>query len=271
MAQRDKTNYRPESVGEAVLPTQEANGFTWRASCLGAYVLQFGKKDGTQLLLEDRTMPGGSRRGGVFAACPVFGPDARSHEPQPQHGYLRLSMCTAALDTHSVEFQHTQDSGLYAGLITHVRYEFNSGVASGSATAQTLHAEITVLNRSNRTLRIAPALHPYIDLSSLDAAAIQGLKRDLQHAPTISASEITKDIGGGREVVVGMSGFQRLTMWSGDDDLPYVCIEPSLAGDSCSKRPYDPDEIEMLEPDDSREMDMSITWRDATPDSSVKA
>lgn len=236
--------------------SQEYKGLSWEVSPLGAYLLRLSN-DGVDLLAPTRVIQG-NKRGGVFAAFPQFGPDERNGVKRlAQHGFGRTSEWRAGrVASANATMTLERLSGPYAGLFASVTYRFNR--APNSHTS--FYAGLTLYNDSNKEMRIAPAFHPYIDISRLGEEQIEETQRGLQGSPTVPASSASLKVSDTEEVHIETRGFERMTWWT-DALGKYVCIEPSLAGDSFSSEPNEPLEIEVLEPGDTREFDMNMTWR----------
>ncbi len=236
--------------------SQEYKGLSWEVSPHGAYLLRLSN-EGTDLLAPTRIIQG-KKRGGLFAAFPQFGPDERiGVKHLARHGYGRTSQwnvgrIASANSTMTLE----RHSGSYAGLCASVTYRFNR--APNDHTS--LFAGLTLYNDSNRIMRVAPAFHPYIDISRLGEEQTEETQRGLIDSPTVPTTRASLKVSDNEEVTIETRGFERMTWWT-DALGNYVCIEPSLAGDSFSTEPDEPLDIEVLEPGDTREFDMNMTWR----------
>lgn len=244
------------------LPEQVFRGINWQLSPKGAYLLTLSDAvTGEELLFPDRQIANGKRRGGSFATIPQFGNDLRDVEsPQLPHGYGRITdWKPTRVEPHKVVFTHLQTGdGEYKGLGSVVMYELELGRISTK-----LVVALTLFNDSELVMCASPAMHPYIDLTRLDEDELVETQRELEVAQTVPAKEAAIDVGGGLEVVVASEGFGKMTWWAEPSSGAFVCIEPSVSGASFSRKPFVPTDAEILEPGESRDYRMSLTWRPA--------
>jgi len=236
--------------------SQEYKGLSWEATPMGGYLLRLSNDDVD--LLYPNQMIKGHNRGGMFTAFPQFGPDERTGvECLAQHGFGRTSEWNIGrVASAGVAMNLERLSGPYAGLCASLSYRFNR--APNSYT--TFYTGLTLFNDSNKEMRIAPAFHPYVDISRLGEDQIAETQRDLQDSPTVPATSASIKVSDHEELTIVTKGFERMTWWT-DALGKYVCIEPSLAGETFSKHPDRPLECEILEPGDQRIFDMNMTWR----------
>lgn len=229
---------------------------SWEVTPKGGYITRLSH-NGIDLLFPD-TVINGTRRGGAFVTVPQFGPDNPAKKIMlEQHGFARKSdWHVGRVAAAGVSLSHERQRGPYAGLCTSLSYRFNR--APNDKTA--FYAGLTLYNDSNKIMRISPGFHPYIDISRLGEDRLEETQRELADSPTVPASQATLVVSDDSEVHIETRGFERMTWWT-DMLGKYVCIEPSLAGDSFSKHPKDPLDIEILEPGGIREFDVNMTWR----------
>lgn len=257
MANRANASAREVDPG-GNLPEQVFRGVSWQLSPLGAYILTLSDA-GTNLLFPDRVIASGKRRGGNFPAVPQFGDDKRrTSTPQPSHGYGRVELWSPTrVDPHKVVFSHEQtEEGEYQGLCSLVSYELVLGKISTK-----LEASLILQNESDTVKRIAPAMHPYIDLSGLSPEKLEETQSGLTIAQTVPAKKAVIDVAPGRELMIEVDGFERITWWVEPETGEFVCMEPSLAGTSFSKKSHKPKDSELLGPGESRQYTMSLMWR----------
>lgn len=187
-------------------------------------------------------------RGGCHVCLPNFGPGGDSG--QPQHGFGReQAWDVIKTDADMIEFELVQREGKYKGLVSNLAYQLGDAA---------LTMQLTIQNSSDSPLRVAPAFHPYFEVPNGEAASIDGEPVDLAHiseAKTLSLTPKTISFGE-RKLGLSAHNLESWVLWS-DMLGQYVCVEPTFAGASFTKRT--PADNEMLKPGETSSYSLTIT------------
>lgn len=171
----------------------------------------------------------GKMRGGSHVCAPYFGPGSRPD--LPQHGYARVVEWTVKEQSvSSVVLSHTQCEGEYDGLELELAYALEG---------TSLSMELTACNAGDRPLRLTPGFHPYFAVSEpTERVKVKG-------KPYITAglAEVVFQATDSDDVECELAdhryglttnALREFALWTDRPDL-YVCIEPTLAGNSFSE------------------------------------
>lgn len=242
------------------LPEQVFRDIHAQFSANGASLLKLAAGD-VDLIFPDRVTTSGKRRGGSFFAIPQFGIDNRPVDvQQPQHGYGRVEVWSPTnVGPNRVVMTHVQETGEYAGLCSIVRYELTAGIALTRLAASLRLYNDTELD--NNPMVVSPAAHPYISLDALADDVVADIQHATEVAHTVPARQVTVDVAPGRELVVDTVNLPWLTFWSESMSGKFLCVEPSVAGAAFSRDGFKPTDEQILEPGETREYSMSLTWR----------
>lgn len=189
-------------------------------------------------------------RGGCHVCLPNFGPGGDSE--LLQHGFGRTSLWT--LDSQSIDtVTLTLDGG-------GVGYEQLSSTLTYTLESRSMRIELTVKNRGDHPLRVAPAFHPYFALRANEGRVmIDGEPIDIQDLEdTLFLQGEKKQLQLERRTIRLAS--KNLSTWAAWTDRigEYVCLEPTYAGNSFLLPT--PDSDELLEPQNVRTYIAEISW-----------
>ena len=188
-------------------------------------------------------------RGGCHVCLPNFGPGGDSG--LPQHGFGRAM--TWGIEEQSANMVRLK---LFGGPVGYTALESTLEYIVGDAQ---LTMGLSVRNKGTEQLRIAPAFHPYFatgnDVSVniddkihiLDQLDLMSLIPDVRHI-TINQRTIT----------LQSSGVTEWALWS-DRLAPYVCVEPTVAGESFIAPEQSVDGV--LEAGEMKTLSLTISWK----------
>ena len=170
-----------------------------------------------------------STRFGSFWADP-FGPESLQVDDEyvRKHGELRVNDWTTPEGTYNIlEFTDPK-----SGLV----YTLNTGMYDPEQDypAVEFHQLLTINNPTDNTVEVAPAMHPYFNLS-LEEALNQALFQNLGVSKNINpdAEEYARPdqvkFSVGQYNVELRTGMGRVTFWS-PESAESVCVEPSAVG-----------------------------------------
>lgn len=214
-------------------------GFNATITLLGGVIETFSK-EGEDIFFPRQEIDG-KQRGGCHVCVPYFGPG------QPQHGYGRaIEWVVESQAVDKVVLQHQQLIGEYAGLAMELRY---------TLMPDGLLMELHLDNGSDRPLRVAPGFHPYFALKEgireLQFNAKTYQIAQLAGTEFVTSESATARAGMGRiNYDIASDELKAYALWSAHPEK-YVCVEPTLAGNSFHNNPDVPDN-EWLQPDEKR-------------------
>lgn len=172
----------------------------------------------------------GKMRGGSHVCAPYFGPGVAPE--QPQHGYARaVDWVIEQQDSEMVVLSHLQADGQYAGLEMKLKY---------SLVGEGLEMELTARNTSSEPLRLTPGFHPYfVNQNTTAVITVDGQSYEtdgLAEAAyqTVSAGQTECNLTNTR-LSLTTESLCEFAVWTAHPQL-YVCIEPTLAGNSFSEQ-----------------------------------
>lgn len=220
---------------------------------IGAYLTTLVDGQGSPILFP-KSLIGDKVRGGSHVCLPAFGPD--KSDTLPQHGYGREVEWDVITfpDGHTIQCEHTQQEGPYAGLQSRLIYQLAEG-ADGSA----LQTRLSLFNRSKEDMPISPGFHPYFAVDP-DGIRLNGEPISLDDfepfKPYGTHDALTLETAG-RTITVSSPDLQEFIVWSDSRDN-YLCIEPTLAGSGFDYNSPRPGEI--LRAGDRRDVSYVIKW-----------
>lgn len=188
-------------------------------------------------------------RGGLHVCVPNFGPGGESG--LAQHGFGRTSTWEVIeRDMPCVRLMLRGGAPGYEGLVSIVSYTL--GEAS-------LMVTLELKNEGSTPLRVAPGFHPYFLLQ--DGERSVRLDDDVVHLSEIAGTEFVDRAVGvlatqQRRVQIASSDLTRWAVWS-DQLGPYVCVEPTLAGNAFLESASTE---QMIAPDDSAIYATTVSW-----------
>lgn len=188
-------------------------------------------------------------RGGMHVCLPNFGPDPSGE--LEQHGFGRTSDWEVVEQGEAhVTLRLKGGSEAYRDLESTLTYALSN--TSFSAT-------LRCKNTGSDILRIAPGFHPYFqvdaDVHSISADDESYLLAELAGTEFISAEDVTL-VMGDRELKLTQANLPEWALWT-DQQGSYVCCEPTAGG---YRFLYDPNETELLQPDNEKSYTVSISW-----------
>ena len=197
----------------------------------------------------------GSPRGGSFWAEP-FGPES----PEPgarKHGLLRINeWISDPVDPTMLRFTDS-DRGL--------SYELKIWLhARRQAETINLGQRLIISNSTDDYIRIAPAMHPYFNMTIDEALKQRFLADRLITRQSVAKATEFMERGVATEFSVGgyavslSSDMPRRTIWTPTDGRS-VCVEPSLVGQTFAKQQPPVSEDEILHPKEFRSFSSAIS------------
>ena len=203
----------------------------------GAYVEKFTYKD-KNIFFDKKSLPLGDSykiRGGMHVCAPNFSDDKLLNE-FPSHGFGRDKRWE--VKDYGKDYLKLELKGL--GSYGKVSFEISYKVLENG-----LRTKLTIENKGEKKVPLAPAFHPYFATSFEDLSLREYKieKKDLPDSIFINADSMafaTKDM----EVEIkGSENVGTFTLWSGFLD-DYVCIEPTYNGKSFLDNNLEPFYIE---------------------------
>ena len=188
-------------------------------------------------------------RGGMHVCLPNFGPGGDSG--LAQHGFGRTSSWTVMVqeESQAVLGLEATTPG-YVGLFATLTYRLESS---------SLLAELTLMNRSSESMRVAPGFHPYFALDPSEKKVIvNGVRYELnkiEGTVFIEADQvelITKN----QQVILTSKNLTTWAIWT-DQLGPYVCVEPTFGGNRFLEAARSD---EVLAPAQARTYSVRISW-----------
>lgn len=191
----------------------------------GAYLERFTYKD-KEIFFDRKKLPMGDSykiRGGMHVCAPNFSDDKLLNE-LPSHGFGRDKRWE--VKDYGKNYLELELKGL--GSYCKVSFEISYKLLEDG-----LRTKLTIENKGEKKVPLAPAFHPYFATSfenlSLREYTIE--KKDLPDSIFINAKSMafaTKDM----EIVIkGSENVGTFTLWSDFLD-DYICIEPTFNGKS---------------------------------------
>jgi galactose mutarotase-like enzyme len=219
----------------------------------GAYLLELHDSFGKPIVFP-RTQLGDKVRGGSHVCLPAFGPDASGK--LPQHGYGReveWDIVTSP-DGRTVQCEHTQREGLYAGLQSRIMYQLDESVDSS-----VLQTTLSLFNQSIEPMPISPGFHPYfvVDPADIQLNGQRIALDDFEPFKSYGRHQSMTLETAGRTVTVSSPDIQDFIVWS-DSRGEYLCIEPTLAGSGFDY--IAPRAEELLPAGERRNFSYSVQW-----------
>lgn len=188
-------------------------------------------------------------RGGMHVCLPNFGPGGDNN--LPQHGFGRTSIW----DEEKVAGSHAR-LRLNGGT---VHYSHLSALLEYRLHGNAFEATLELTNNGARSLRVAPAFHPYFALDDSETAVrINGVIYELSSlAGTEFIEADTVELETANYTLhLSQTGLPIWAIWT-DQLGPYVCVEPTLGGNRFLELEQ-PDE--KLAPKESREFGFRVSW-----------
>lgn len=163
-------------------------------------------------------------RGGLHVCVPNFGPGGESG--LERHGFARNATWEVIdRDIPCVRLMLRGGAPGYEGLVSILNYTL--GEAS-------LMVTLELKNEGDTPLRVAPGFHPYFALQDGERAV--RLDDDVVHLGEIGGTEFTSKVVGvlatqQRTVQIASSDLPLWALWT-DQLGPYICVEPTFAGNA---------------------------------------
>lgn len=219
----------------------------------GAYLTKLTDVEGNPILFQ-RSLTGDKVRGGSHVCLPAFGPDASG--VLDQHGYGRGVDWdfVSSSDKQTVQCDHLQQEGPYAGLQSRIIYKLTE---DGETSA--LHTKLFLFNHSERDMPISPGFHPYfaVDPDDIRLNDEQISLADFEPFQDYGVHESMKLETAGRTITISSPDLQHFIVWS-DSRGDYLCIEPTFAGSGFDYN--SPREAELLLAQESKRFSYVIRW-----------
>lgn len=189
-------------------------------------------------------------RGGCHVCLPNFGPGGDTG--LAQHGFGRtLVWDLAEQSENSVSLVLHGGEGVYEKLESQITYTL-------ADTAIIL--ELEVKNLGAEPLHVAPGFHPYFALQRGETEV--RVEDETYQLSEISGTEYRdglskKLVTGARTINLAGQNFSTWAIWT-DQLGPYVCVEPTFAGNAFLSEDYA--EGEWIEPQASAKYGCTISW-----------
>lgn len=220
----------------------------------GAWVTHLSDRHGDVLFpkrtLQLRDGSGTKVRGGCHICLPNFGPGGSSG--QPQHGFGREQVWVLK--------DHTAISATLMLEHGYGEYEKLSSAVTYQLTEDSLQCELTLMNKGDKDLRIAPGFHPYFTLTKAETSVIVAHKRELldELEDTMFTQGARMELTTARRhFVLSSKQLNTWAIWS-DQLGSYVCVEPTLGGYMfLQERPR---KEEILPPGERRSYGFLLQW-----------
>lgn len=235
----------------------------------GGIVSRF-RVDNTDIFFQDQivqTPDGPKRRGGNPLLFPNAGPLPKGNKEFPnlkQHGFARNKAWTVKDISPERDFivlglsSDEETKALYP-------YDFEAELRI-SVDDGTLREELSVTNRSEVTMPIAPGFHPYFQVPiekrkevKTNIFGFNPEEFDWNSSPDFSRQVfVSLQLPGSGEISIKSSEeFQKLIVWS-EPDRPHLCIEPWTRGVGAI---VDPQERIEVQPDETLDLWIEIGFR----------
>jgi galactose mutarotase-like enzyme len=187
-------------------------------------------------------------RGGMHVCLPNFGPGGESG--LAQHGFGRTSSWSVIQQNESSVLLELQTSDNNAGLVAELKYTVEQSA---------FVARLSLTNRGNAPLRVAPGFHPYFTLNpsettvsvNSESFALSDLA-GTEYRNASSAELITSE----QRLVLTTENLSTWAIWT-DELGSYVCVEPTFGGNRFLE-PEQPDE--QLAPGETKGYTVRISW-----------
>lgn len=199
----------------------------------------------TRLLTADNQQ---KLRGGCHVCLPNFGPGGDSD--LSQHGFGReLDWQLAEKGESHVVLQLSNDHSVYSSMFSMLRYEL---------TDRGIVMTLTVENKGESAIPVAPAFHPYYAVKSGEAVSLNQTTLDLDNLGETDLVDGVKHSlrAGDQEIELSSINLPTWAIWT-DKLGDYVCVEPSHSGNSFQ------DDIKQafsLKPAEVAEFGFTISW-----------
>ena len=191
----------------------------------GAYVESFTFKD-KEVFFDKKSLPLGDSykiRGGMHVCAPNFSDDKLLNE-LPSHGFGRDKRWE--VKDYGKDYLKLELTGL--GSYDKVSFEISYKVLEDG-----LRTKLTIENKGEKSLPLAPAFHPYFATSFEDLSLrdYKIEKKDLPDSIFISADSMFFTMANREVEIKGIENIGTFTLWSDFLD-DYICIEPTYNGKS---------------------------------------
>ena len=191
----------------------------------GAYVESFTFKD-KEVFFDKKSLPLGDSykiRGGMHVCAPNFSDDKLLNE-LPSHGFGRDKRWE--VKDYGKDYLKLELTGL--GSYDKVSFEISYKVLEDG-----LRTKLTIENKGEGKVPLAPAFHPYFATSFEDLSLrdYKIEKKDLPDSIFISADSMFFTMANREVEIKGIENIGTFTLWSDFLD-DYICIEPTYNGKS---------------------------------------
>lgn len=219
----------------------------------GAWVTELRDEKGDifyprrELILGDNSM---KLRGGCHVCVPNFGPGGESG--MPQHGYGRVK-----------DWQVVEVSSNHASLVLSGGDGIYKDVSTMLSIALDDHAlvmTISVINKGNKPVRVAPAFHPYFAVSDIQNVFLDDDELKFEHldGTSFSSGECHDIVMPGRSITIASKELHQWAVWTDMLDN-YLCVEPTLSGYAFTRDQLAKDE--MIDENNQKTYSMTLSWR----------
>ena len=217
----------------------------------GAWVTELATDDGDILYpRQERTDKSGARklRGGMHVCVPNFGPGGSTD--QQQHGFGRLK-----------EWKLVGHDVSYASMILlggDGSYQNLSSMLSFDIDERSLSVTLSLINRNEYPIHVAPGFHPYFNVGDNQAILDDETLNYDELIGTLFVEGNRHELEiGERHLSLYSEELGRWAVWT-DQLGDYVCVEPTLSGNSFARA--HPATDEMLAPDEQRTYTFTMSW-----------
>lgn len=191
----------------------------------GAYVEKFTYED-KNIFFDKKSLPLGDSykiRGGMHVCAPNFSDDKLLNE-LPSHGFGRDKRWE--VKDYGKDYLKLELTGL--GSYDKVSFEISYKVLEDG-----LRTKLTIENKGEGKVPLAPAFHPYFATSFEDLSLrdYKIEKKDLPDSIFISADSMFFTMANREVEIKGIENIGTFTLWSDFLD-DYICIEPTYNGKS---------------------------------------
>lgn len=216
----------------------------------GGYLTNLANIRG-DILFPKRTLlapDGGQKvRGGCHVCLPNFGPGGESG--LAQHGFGRSSNWAVVATTENTVELAQHGEGEYVDMESILHYELQQG---------SLKMALTLKNRGEHPLKVAPGFHPYFATGSTLPIVNSVLEQDSSRygVAQFLSGDMQYLTAGGRNLTLSSTGLPNWAVWT-DRVESYICVEPTENGNAFVDEDTQP---RTLLPDQEAFYTMTIDW-----------